>query len=107
VVVGLSLHHINSFTLKIFIMEIAVINLGTLSLTNKEIETSVQALAFTVTSANPALNGLDAMAMTELILGAMEINIQKQDGSSTESLIQSLGVRDLAEIQQQAMHRLC
>lgn len=77
-------------------MEIAVLLPGTTNLTNKEIETSVQALNFELTG--PHGGAILPGAILEAVVGNAEINIQKQDGHDTQSLIQSLGIRDLAEI---------
>ena len=76
-------------------MEIAVLPIGVTSLTNKEIETSIQALAFTLTA-----HGVwtDPKVALDYIIAGAEINIQKQSGSDTQTLIQSLRIADLAEI---------
>lgn len=78
------------------IMEISVLNLGTTNLTNKEIETAVQSLSFTMTAVTPAAT--DAAGILTAILGTSEMNLQKQNGTDTQTLIQSLPLRDLAEI---------
>lgn len=82
-------------------MEIVNLPAGFGSITNKEIETGVQSLAFHFTGVSAAslINGLQNIRqiMSDVIGGA-EMNIQKQDGSDTQSLIQSLKIVDLAEI---------
>lgn len=77
-------------------MEISILNLGTTSLTNKEIETAVQSLSFTMTAVTPAAT--DAAGILAAVIGSAEMNLQKQNGTDTQTLIQSLPLRDLAEI---------
>lgn len=77
-------------------MEIAILSNSQSALTNKEIETSVQSLSFTLTRATPAAT--DVAGILTAIVGSTEMNLQKQNGSDTQTLIQSLSLRDLAEI---------
>lgn len=76
-------------------MEIAIILAGVMSLTSKEIETSVQSLSFTCIG---NATGTDPQTILASVLGGTEINIQKQDSNDTQTLIQSIKLLDLAEI---------
>lgn len=69
---------------------------GQSSLTNKEIETSVSELSFTVTG--PHGGATTARAILEAVMGATVISLQKQDTNNTTTMIQRLNVADLAEI---------
>lgn len=79
-------------------MEISYLPTGSTSLTNKEIETSIQSLAFTFRAAKTITASTEPGAIVTAVIGDAEMNLQKQSGSETQTLIQTLPMRDLAEI---------
>lgn len=79
-------------------MEIAFLPYGSSSLTNKEIETSIQSLAFTFTAPKTITSSTEPGAIVTAVIADAEMNLQKQSGTETQTLIQTLLLRDLAEI---------
>lgn len=79
-------------------MEISYLPEGSTSLTNKEIETSIQSLAFTFKALATVSDSLNPGEIASAVIVDTEMNLQKQSGSETQTLIQTLPLRDLAEI---------
>lgn len=80
-------------------MEISYLPAGSTSLTNKEIETSIQSLAFTFKAPLAVCDIETPLGLiADAVIGDTEMNLQKQSGSETQTLIQTLPLRDLSEI---------
>jgi hypothetical protein len=81
-------------------MEIVSLALGTSSISNREIESPVHRLNFTITGRVPGTNfGTNNLTgILVSLIGSMKINLQKQDGTANETLMENLSVMQLAEM---------
>lgn len=77
-------------------MRIASLAAGTVALTNQTIETSIHKLGFTFKPSS--ITATTAEAIVQEVIGTTKITLIKQDGASTETLLQRLSLADVAEI---------